>query len=132
MLQPQAIELEKAVLGALLIDNESLSDTIDSLRPEYFYKTEHQKIFEAIVTLFNQTQPVDILTVSEEIKRMGATEIVGGLPYISKLTNNVGSGSNSEFHARIIAEKFIKRSLISISTILLVMHLMILLIFLIY
>lgn len=115
MLQPQAIELEKAVLGALLIDNESLSDTIDSLRPEYFYKTEHQKIFEAIVTLFNQTQPVDILTVSEEIKRMGATEIVGGLPYISKLTNNVGSGSNSEFHARIIAEKFIKRSLISIS-----------------
>ena len=91
MLQPQAIELEKAVLGALLIDNESLSDTIDSLRPEYFYKTEHQKIFEAIVNLFNQTQPVDILTVSEEIKRMGATEIVGGLPYISKLTNNVGS-----------------------------------------
>ena len=114
-LQPQAIELEEAVLGALMIDNESLSDTIDSLQAEYFYKTEHQKIFEAITNLFNHTQPVDILTVTEELKRMDQLEIVGGLGYISKLTNNVASASNAEFHARIIAEKFIKRSLISIS-----------------
>ena len=114
-LQPQAIELEEAVLGALMIDNESLSDTIDSLQAEYFYKTEHQKIFEAITNLFNHTQPVDILTVTEELKRMDQLEIVGGLGYISKLTNNVASASNTEFHARIIAEKFIKRSLISIS-----------------
>ena len=64
-LQPQAIELEKAVLGALMIDNESLSDAIDSLKTEYFYAPKHQKIFEAIVNLFNNTQPVDILTVSE-------------------------------------------------------------------
>ena len=114
-LQPQAIELEQAVLGALMIDNESLSDTIDSLQAEYFYKAEHQKIFEAIVSLFNHTQPVDILTVSEELKRMQELEFVGGLAYISELTNNVASSSNTEFHARIIAEKFIKRSLISIS-----------------
>tara|TARA_B100000902_G_scaffold257692_1_gene243922 strand:- start:2901 stop:4385 length:1485 start_codon:yes stop_codon:yes gene_type:complete len=114
-LQPQVIELEKAVLGALMIDNESLSDTIDSLRTEYFYKIEHQKIFEAIVKLFNHTQPVDILTVSEELKKMGEIEFIGGLSYISELTNNVSSASNTEFHARIIAEKFIKRSLISIS-----------------
>ncbi len=114
-LQPQAIELEEAVLGALMIDNESLSDTIDSLREEYFYKAEHQKIFKAIINLFNQTQPVDILTVSEELKRMGEIDSVGGLSYISELTNNVASSSNTEFHARIIAEKFIKRSLISIS-----------------
>jgi len=114
-LQPQAIELEQAVLGALMIDNESLSDTIDSLQAEYFYKTEHQKIFEAITNLFNHTQPVDILTVTEELKRMGQLDFVGGLGYISELTNNVASASNTEFHARIIAEKFIKRSLISIS-----------------
>ena len=114
-LQPQALELEKAVLGALMIDNESLSDTIDSLQAEYFYKTEHQKIFEAITNLFNHTQPVDILTVTEELKRMGQLDFVGGLGYISELTNNVASASNTEFHARIIAEKFIKRSLISIS-----------------
>ena len=114
-LQPQAIDLEKAVLGALMIDNESLSDTIDSLHPEYFYKREHQKIFEAIVKLFNNTQPVDILTVTEELKKMGEIDFVGGLSYISELTNNIASASNTEFHARIIAEKFIKRSLISIS-----------------
>ena len=114
-LQPQAIELEKAVLGALMIDNESLSDAIDSLKTEYFYAPKHQKIFEAIVNLFNNTQPVDILTVSEELKRLEAFESIGGLAYISELTNNVASASNTEFHARIIAEKFIKRSLINIS-----------------
>jgi len=114
-LQPQAIELEQAVLGALMIDNESLSDAIDSLRSEYFYSPKHQKIFEAITNLFNNTQPVDILTVSEELKRNEYFENVGGLAYISELTNNVASASNTEFHARIIAEKFIKRSLINIS-----------------
>ena len=114
-LQPQAIELEQAVLGALMIDNESLSDAIDSLKIEYFYTPKHQKIFEAITNLFNNTQPVDILTVSEELKRLEAFDNIGGLTYISELTNNVASGSNTEFHARIIAEKFIKRSLINIS-----------------
>ncbi|MDC3105155.1 replicative DNA helicase [bacterium] len=114
-LQPQALELEEAVLGALMIDNESLSDTIDSLQPEYFYKPDNQKIFEAIINLFNNSKPVDILTVSEELKRMDALDSVGGMIYISQLTNNISSSSNTEFHARIIAEKFIKRSLISIS-----------------
>ena len=114
-LQPQAIELEQAVLGALMIDNESLSDAIDSLRTEYFYDPKHQKIFEAITNLFNNTQPVDILTVAEELKRLEAFDDIGGLAYISELTNNVSSASNTEFHARIIAEKFIKRSLINIS-----------------
>ena len=114
-LQPQALELEEAVLGALMIDNESLSDTIDSLQPEYFYKPDNQKIFEAIINLFNNSKPVDILTVSEELKRMNALDSVGGMIYISQLTNNISSSSNTEFHARIIAEKFIKRSLISIS-----------------
>ena len=98
-----------------MIDNESLSDTIDSLQAEYFYKIEHQKIFTAIVNLFNHTQPVDILTVTEELKRMNELDFIGGLSYISELTNNVSSASNTEFHARIIAEKFIKRSLINIS-----------------
>ena len=94
-LQPQAIELEKAILGALLIDNESLSDAIDSLREEYFYKIEHQKIFLAIVNLFNKTQPVDILTVSEELKRMKQLENIGGISYITDLTNNISSSSNT-------------------------------------
>ena len=114
-LQPQAIEIEKAILGALMIDNESLSDAIDSLQAEYFYVPKHQKIFEAIVNLFNNTKPVDILTVSEELKKLEYFKEIGGLAYISELTNNVSSASNTEFHARIIAEKFIKRSLINIA-----------------
>ena len=66
-LPPQAIELEEAVLGALMLDNEALSDTIDILKPEYFYKMEHQKIFDAIIVLFNESKPVDILTVIEQL-----------------------------------------------------------------
>ena len=101
-IQPQAIELEQAVLGALMIDNESLSDAIDSLKTEYFYAPKHQKIFEAIINLFNNTQPVDILTVAEELKRLESLKDIGGLVYISELTNNVASASNTEFHARIL------------------------------
>ena len=91
-LQPQAIELEEAVLGALMIDNESLSDTIDSLQPEYFYKPDNQKIFEAIINLFNNSKPVDILTVSEELKRMGDLDSVGGMLYkrsLISISNNI-------------------------------------------
>ena len=62
-LQPQALELEEAVLGALMIDNESLSDTIDSLQPEYFYKPDNQKIFEAIINLFNNASPIILLEI---------------------------------------------------------------------
>ena len=115
-LPPQAIELEEAVLGALMLDNEALSDTIDILKPEYFYKIEHQKIFDAIIVLFNESKPVDILTVIEELKKLGELESIGGAFYITQLTNNVASSANTEYHARIIVEKFIQRSLIQISS----------------
>lgn len=114
-LPPQAIELEEAVLGALMLDNEALSDTIDILRSEYFYKLEHQKIFDAIIILFNNSKPVDILTVIDQLKRNGELENIGGAYYISQLTTNIVSSANTEFHARIIIEKFIQRSLIQIS-----------------
>ena len=115
-LPPQAIELEEAVLGALMLDNEALSDTIDILKPEYFYRMEHQKIFDAIIVLFNESKPVDILTVIEQLKKMGALENIGGAFYITELTNSVSSSANTEYHARIIVEKFIQRSLIQISS----------------
>ncbi len=115
-LPPQAIELEEAVLGALMLDNEALSDTIDILKPEYFYRMEHQKIFDAIIVLFNESKPVDILTVIEQLKKMGALENIGGSFYITELTNSVSSSANTEYHARIIVEKFIQRSLIQISS----------------
>ena len=115
-LPPQAIELEEAVLGALMLDNEALSDTIDILKPEYFYKMEHQKIFDAIIVLFNESKPVDILTIIEQLKKSGELESIGGAFYITQLTNNVASSANTEYHARIIVEKFIQRSLIQISS----------------
>ncbi len=115
-LPPQAIELEEAVLGALMLDNEALSDTIDILKPEYFYKMEHQKIFDSIIVLFNESKPVDILTIIEQLKKLGELENIGGAFYITQLTNNVASSANTEYHARIIVEKFIQRSLIQISS----------------
>ncbi|MCG3164563.1 MAG: Replicative DNA helicase [Bacteroidia bacterium] len=114
-LPPQAIDLEEAVLGALMLEKDALNDVIEILKPESFYKHEHQKIYTAIVNLFNATQPVDILTVTQELKKKGELELVGGPYYITKLTNRVASSANAEFHARIIAQKFIQRELIRVS-----------------
>ena len=115
-IQPQAIDLEISVLGAILIDNEALSDSIDILKKEYFYKIEHQLIYEAIANLFQESNPIDILTVTEELKRFGELKKAGGVSYISDLTSRVSSSANTEYHARIIAEKFIQRKLINISS----------------
>jgi len=113
---PQALELEQAVLGALMIDNDALSNSIELLKPESFYQTEHQKIFSAIEDLFNSTQPVDILTVTNTLKQKGQLKEVGGAAFVSKLTERIASAANIETHARIIAQKFIQRELIRISS----------------
>ncbi|MBS1638211.1 MAG: replicative DNA helicase [Bacteroidetes bacterium] len=115
-LQPQAVELEEAVLGAMLLEKESLSLVIDTLSPESFYKEQNGRIFSAIRKLFNESEPVDILTVTQELKRTGELEMVGGSFYISSLTNRIASSANVEFHARIVAQKFLQRELIRIST----------------
>lgn len=114
-LPPQALELEEAVLGALMLEKEALSDVIEILKPESFYKQENQKIYAAIMKLFEQSQPVDILTVTQQLKKTGELELVGGPYYITRLTNRVASSANAEFHARIIAQKFIQRELIRVS-----------------
>lgn len=113
---PQARELEEAVLGALMLDKEAVSEVVDILRPESFYVDAHQLIFEAVLSLFSESQPVDILTVIEELKSKGKLEAAGGTFYITELTNRVASSANVEFHARIIAQKHIQRELIRIST----------------
>ena len=114
-LPPQAIELEEAVLGALMIDNDALSNAIELLKPDSFYKHQHQKIFSTIEDLFNSAKKVDILTVVEELKRKGLLEEIGGPSFITKLTERIASAANIETHARIIAQKFIQRELIRIS-----------------
>jgi replicative DNA helicase len=115
-LQPQAVDLEEAVLGAIMLEKEALTTVIDILTPRSFYKESHQKIYQSIVNLFNASEPVDILTVTNELKKNGELEIVGGPFYITSLTNRVASAANVEFHARVISEKFIQRELIRVST----------------
>ena len=113
---PQAVDLEEVVLGALMLEKEAVNEVIDILTPEAFYREAHQKIFKAIKDLFGKSEPIDILTVTNELKQTGELEAVGGAYYISKLTNRVVSAANVEYHARIIMQKHIQRELIAISS----------------
>ncbi len=115
-LPPQAVELEEAVLGAMLLEREALSTVIDILSPEAFYKEQNSRVFAAMISLFNRSEPIDILTVTQELKRTSELEIVGGAYYVSALTNRIASSANIEFHARIVAQKYLQRELIRLST----------------
>ncbi|MFH1320307.1 MAG: replicative DNA helicase [Bacteroidota bacterium] len=115
-LPPQAIDLEEAVLGALMLEKDPLAVVIDKLKPESFYKEAHQIIFSAIQNLFQKSEPTDMLTVSNELKSSGELDLVGGPYYIAQLTGKVASTANTEYHAHIILQKFIQRELIRISS----------------
>jgi replicative DNA helicase len=115
-LPPQAIELEEAVLGAILVESKSIMIVIDILTDQSFYTPQHQYIYKAIINLYEKNRPIDILTVSENLKGSGHLEDVGGVYYISTLTNKIASSANIEEHARIIQEKYIQRELIRISS----------------
>lgn len=113
---PQATDLEEAVLGAMMLENDRLAEVIEVLKPEVFYKEQHRVIFTAIQRLFGQNEPVDILTVTEALRKTGELEIAGGPYYITMLTNRIASAANIEFHSRIILQKFIQRELIRVSS----------------
>ena len=112
---PQAVDLEEVVLGAMMIDKKGVDEVIDILHPDVFYKDSHKYIYEAIFKLFESSEPVDLLTVSAQLKKDGKLEAVGGDFYLIKLTQKVASSAHIEFHARIILQKYIQRSLIKIS-----------------
>lgn len=114
--QPQAIPLEEAVLGAIMIDKDAFPSIIEILKKQSFYQEKNQVIFEVMSQLFAKSQPIDLLTVHEALKKSGALESIGGVTYLTELTNKVGSAANIEFHARIIAQKYIQRELIRVST----------------
>ena len=114
-LQPQARELEEAVLGALLLEKDAYSIVSDILKPECFYEKSHELIYIAVRDLAMRQEPVDMMTVVEQLKRMGSLDLVGGPVYISELTNKVASTAHLEFHARIIAQKYLARELIRFS-----------------
>lgn len=114
-IQPQALDLEEAVLGAMMIDKRGVDEVIDILHADAFYKEAHKHIFEAIVQLFNDTQPIDLLTVSAQLRKNAKLELAGGDFYLIQLTQKISSSAHIEFHSRIILQKFIQRSLIRIS-----------------
>ena len=112
---PQAVELEEAVLGAMMIDKKGVDEVIDILHPDAFYKEAHRYIFSAIFQLFESSEPIDLLTVSNQLKKDAKLEAAGGDFYLISLTQKVASSAHIEYHARIILQKFIQRSLIKIS-----------------
>ena len=113
---PQATDIEQVVLGAMMLEKEALNDTINIISKECFYDPRHQFIYAAMHDLFANTKPVDLITVTNRLQKNGELEAAGGVAYISQLTNRVASSAHIEFHARILAEKFIKRELIKVSS----------------
>ncbi|MES2881031.1 MAG: replicative DNA helicase [Bacteroidota bacterium] len=112
---PQARDLEEAVLGAVMLEKAAFDAVVEILKPECFYVDAHQRIYRAMQGLANKSQPIDILTVVEELRTREELDIVGGPYYVTKLTNAVVSSANIEAHSRIVLQKFIQRELIRIS-----------------
>lgn len=115
-LPPQAVELEEAILGALMLEKEAYLEVGDILKPEAFYKEAHALIYTAISDLSSKQEPVDLLTVSEQLKKNGHLEAVGGRFYLAQLTANIASAANIAYHATIVAQKNVQRSLIKLAT----------------
>lgn len=115
-LPPQALDLEEAVLGALMLEKNALNAVVEFLKPEHFYSEQHKEIFTAIVDLFKATEPVDMRTVVNQLRKTGKVELVGGAYYIAELTAKVSSAANIEYHARVIMEMAIKRTLIEVAS----------------
>lgn len=112
---PQVTDFEEAVLGAMMIDKKGIDEVIDILQPEAFYKEGHKYIFEAIDQLFVGNQPIDLLTVSAQLRKNAKLDMAGGDAYLVSLTQKISSSAHIEFHSRVILQKFIQRSLIRIS-----------------
>jgi replicative DNA helicase len=113
---PQAIEVEEAVLGALMLERDAYITVADIIDTKSFYKEEHQKIFDVIKYLSTHEKPVDLLMVTQELKNREKLEEVGGPLMITQLTSKVASAAHIEFHSRIIAQKFMQREMIRVST----------------
>jgi len=116
-LQPQAPEIESAVLGALMIDKDAYAIVCETLRPDSFYEPRNRMVFEAIQQLSMAEKPVDILTVSDQLAKNGNLEEVGGYPYIVDLSSKVASSANIEYHANVVAQKSLARQLISFASV---------------
>ena len=113
---PRDTELEGAVLGALMLERDAYSTVCELLCPDSFYEPRHRLIYEAIMGLGAAMKPIDMLTVTEQLRINGTLEKAGGAVYITELTSRVSSAAHVEFHARIVAQKYLARQLISFAT----------------
>jgi replicative DNA helicase len=113
---PQSIEVEQAVLGAMLLDKEAIGKALEIIDKDSFYRDDHQKIFSAIVDLYDKNQPVDIITVSDELTKRKELDNVGGRVYLLELTEKIATTANIEYHCNIVLEKSTLRKLIDTST----------------
>lgn len=109
---PNNIDAEKSVLGAVLVSPDALLDIIDIIRPDDFYRKDHETIFSAMMDLFNANRPIDVVTVTEKLSSLGVLDKVGGIPYLGSLADEVPLASNAPQYARIVAEKALQRRLI--------------------
>ena len=109
---PQAIEIEQAVLGAMMLEQRAIVHAIEILDPSCFYNTTHSQIFEAIMALFERGVAVDQLTLAEELKRRDQLDEVGGAIYLAELSAKVASAANIDVHAQTVLEKALSRQLI--------------------
>ena len=114
LIPPQATDLEQAVLGAVMLERDAITKIIHIAQPEIFYKESHQKIFQAVLDLYDKNNPIDILTVTQQCKKNGTLEIAGGPFYITELTSRVASSSNIIYHCMIVFQKHIQREIIRI------------------
>ena len=115
-LPPQAVELEEAVLGALMLEGESITTVQEFLTADAFYTDTHRTIYRAIEELNAENKPIDLLTVTDKLKKQKKLKEIGGAPFLAELTQKVASAMNIEFHATIIAQKYVQRELIRAST----------------
>ena len=111
-LPPQNLDMERAVLGALMVDKDAFSVVAELLQPETFYDSKHQKIYHAIQKLNVNEEPVDIMTVAQQLGKDGTLEEVGGPAYIVDLSAQVASSAHIEYHSKILKQKFMARQLI--------------------
>ncbi len=114
-LPPQALDLEEAVLGAMMLEKNAPEKVLDIIKEDTFYSDSHKLIFKAISVLFDKAKPIDILTVTEELRKQGNLELAGGAFYVTQLTNRVASAANVEYHAHILIQKYIQRQMIHIA-----------------
>lgn len=112
---PHSLEAEQSVLGSMIIDKVAINTSVEIIRPDDFYKEANGEIYDAIISLFNKSEPVDLITLSEELKRRGTLESIGGFSYLANLSGGVATTANTEYYCKIVEEKSILRKLISSS-----------------